>query len=448
MAMRRLLIITSVTLGFFLSVREGRIGTREYGKVAGFRNEIGKGNEEPGNGEITPNQFSGSDIDRIQAAIDKAAKTTGRVRIPGANSNGAFLWKIDRAILLPGNITVILDNCTIQLSDQCRDNMFRSANTGIGITAPERIRNISLIGMGQVVLKGADNPRATGDAYRTLVKEMAPGRVSYGSDAGKPGEKQKGDWRNNLIQIALVDSFTLTNVSIVNSHAWAVSLERTRNVLLSSIRLNNPEYIRVDGKTVKVYNKDGINLRHGCKFVRINDITGVNGDDLIALSSLDVAPGYHTHGDVNSYQVTSTRYNDRDDDTEQIFITNCQTNYAGVAIRASDSASIHHVYINGIVTAALPGIPPPYGGSPYTLCVGGKGYGSASIPGKIHHIYATNLVGDGKSLILVESPVYDCYFMNGIYTGNGPSPVKWTIDRSLTRHVTEVNLVSGSANRD
>ena len=77
MAMRTLLIITSVILGFFLSVREGRIGTWEYGKVAGFRNEIGKGNEEPGSGEITPNQFSGSDIDRIQAAIDKAAKTTG-----------------------------------------------------------------------------------------------------------------------------------------------------------------------------------------------------------------------------------------------------------------------------------------------------------------------------------------------------------------------------------
>ena len=440
--MRTLLIITAFTLGSFLPVREGKAETREKGKAAGFRNELREGNRKPVSGEITPNQFPGNDIDRIQAAIDKAAQTSGRVRIPAENSNGTHIWKIDRAILLPGNMTVILDNCTIQLSDQCRDNMFRSANTGIGITDPARIKNISLTGIGNVVLKGADNPRATGDAYRTLVKDPGQGRVSYGSDAGKTGEKQKGDWRNNMIQIALVDSFTLSNVSIVNSHAWAVSLERTRYASLTSIRFNNPEYIMVDGKRVKVYNKDGINLRHGCKYIRIHDITGLNGDDLIALSSLDVPPGYHSNGDINSYQVTSTRWKNSDDDTEQVFITNCQTNYAGVAIRASDSASIHHVYINGVVTAARPDTPAPYGGSPYTLCVGGKGYGSVSIPGKIHHIYATNLTGDGKSLILVESPIHDCTFMNGIYTGKAPSSITYTLDQALTKNVKEVNLVT------
>ncbi len=395
---------------------------------------------------ITPNDFKGSDIERIQAAINAARKTTHKIVIPQRNSNGTNVWKIDSAILLPGNMTIILDNCIIQLSDLCRDNMFRSDNVGVGITGPVWNHNINIIGIGDVLLKGADNPRATGDAYRTLTLIPVKGRVSYGSDAGKKGVKQKGDWRNNLIQIAYVDGFNLKNVKIENSHAWAISFERSRNAELSDIRFNNPETIIINGVEKKVFNKDGINLRHGCKYFRINNITGINGDDLIALSSLDAAPYYHTNGDINSYQVTSTKWNGPEDDTEQIFITNCQTNYTGVAIRASDNASIHHVYVNGVITKARPDTPPPYGGSPYTLLVGGGGYGRPSEPGKINNIYAMNLIGDGKTLLLVESPVADCVFMNGIYTGSGPSAITYTISKNETTSVGEVNLVKVPAN--
>ena len=395
---------------------------------------------------ITPNDFKGNDIERIQAAITAAKKTTHKVVIPQRNSNGTNLWKIASAILLPGNMTIILDNCIIQLSDSCRDNMFRSDNVGIGITNPVWNYNISIVGVGDVLLKGADNPRSTGDAYRTLTQDPVNGRVSYGSDAGKQDRKQKGDWRNNLIQIAYVDGFNLKNVKIENSHAWAISFERTHNAELSDLRFNNPDSILINGVEKKVFNKDGINLRHGCKYFRINNITGINGDDLIALSSLDVAPFYHTNGDVNSYQVTSTKWHGIEDDTEQIFITNCQTNYTGVAIRASDSASIHHVYINGIITKARRDIPAPYGGSPYTLLVGGGGYGQISIPGKINNIFAMNLMGDGKSLILIESPIANCQFMNGIYTGSAPEPLVYKIDKAKIKNVGELNVVKVPVN--
>ena len=395
--------------------------------------------------DITPNSFTGSDIERIRAAINAAKESTHKIVIPKRNSNGTNSWIIDSAILLPGNMTVILDNCIIQLSDHCRDNMFRSDNVGVGIMNPRWIHNISIVGLGEVILKGADNPRSTGDAYRTLTLNPVKGRVSYGSDADKEGIKQKGDWRNNLIQVAYVDGFNLTNVKIENSHAWAISFERTHNAYLSDLRFSNPESILVNSMAKKVFNKDGINLRHGCKYFRINNITGINGDDLIALSSLDAAPYYHTNGDINSYQVTSTKWSGPEDDTEQVFITNCQTNYTGVALRASDSASIHHVYINGVVTKARQDIPPPYGGSPYTLLVGGKGYGEVSIPGKINNIYAMNLMGDGKSLILVESPIADCTFMNGIYTGIATSAITYTIDKDETKNVGEVNLIKVGA---
>lgn len=397
--------------------------------------------------EFSPNDFKGTDTQRIISAVAAAKRVSGQVRIPAFNKNGTSLWKIDQAILLPGGITVILDNCTLQLSDSSRDNMFRSENVGLNITNPKWIENIHIFGVGKAVLKGADNPRSTGDGKRMLVldpiqaEKEGKRRVSYGSDAGKAGRKQTGDWRNIMVLIAYVRGFRMENIRIENSHAWAVSFERTREAVVSDINIFNPEDIFVKGKKIRVYNKDGVNLRHGCKYFTIKNIYGINGDDLVALSSLDVAPGYYTNGDVNSYQVTSTRWEGDMDDTEQVTITNCQTNYCGVAIRASVGASIHHVYINGIMTSARKDIPPPYGGSLHSLLVGGKGYGDNSQKGKIHHIFASNIMGDGRNLILIEAPIANSAFSNGIYSGGAPSAYTCAVDTTLLENVKYYNLV-------
>src|SRR5690606_12398904 len=96
---------------------------------------------------ITPNGFSGSDIERIRQAIAAAKGTTNKVVIPQWNSNGYTYWEIDSAILLPSNMTVILNNCTIRLFDRCRDNMFRSDNLGVGISHPDWNYNIQIVGV-------------------------------------------------------------------------------------------------------------------------------------------------------------------------------------------------------------------------------------------------------------------------------------------------------------
>src|SRR5699024_3229234 len=118
----------------------------------------------------------------------------------------------------------------LQLSDNSRDNMFRSDNVGIGIKNPKWNYDIRIIGLGNVLLKGADNPRSTGDAAKKLsltptkdVKETGNYHISYGTDADKEGVKQTGDWRNIMILMAYVKGFTLKNVTIKNTHAWAVS---------------------------------------------------------------------------------------------------------------------------------------------------------------------------------------------------------------------------------
>ena len=391
---------------------------------------------------VTPNQFKGSDIQRIRSAIEAAKETNQKVIIPSRNANGTNLWLLDSAILIPGSMTVILDNCTIQLSDQCRDNMFRSDNVGIGITDPARIENISIIGMGDVILKGANNPRATGDGARILTlnpqeeKEKGNWRVSYGSDAGKEGKKQKGDWRNIMILMAYVDGFKLENIDIENSHAWAVSFERVINADISDIRINNPEKINIDGREVQVSNKDGINLRHGCKNFRINNISGRTGDDFVALSSLDTGAEGHDNGNLNSTMVTSRKWGGPEDDTEEVVITNiaCQTKYRGVAIRASDSASIHDVYIDGLICRE-------WDGYTNSILIGGIGYGKPSHPGKINNIYSTNIIGSGRSLILIEAAIADCSFMNGIYTGDGDQIITYKIDKAKTSNIVSQNLI-------
>src|SRR5690606_40656249 len=118
------------------------------------------------------------------------------------------------------------------------------------------------------------------------------------------------------------------NVRIENSHAWAVSFERTHNAEISDITLYNPEHLTIGDRKVKAFNKAGINLRQGCKYFRINNINGINGDDLIALSSLDVYPALvRESGSLNSTMVTRVRRFGTQAAVEQYAITNCQTNY-------------------------------------------------------------------------------------------------------------------------
>ena len=386
---------------------------------------------------ITPNQFRGTDIQRIQAAIDAAEGTTNKVFIPPANANGTNIWLLDSAILVPGNMTVILDNCTLQISDRSRDNMFRSRNAGTGIQDPEWISNISIIGVGDVLLKGADNPRSTGDGGRTLIRDPSEAthwRVSYGSDAGKEGMKQTGDWRNIMILMAYVDGYKLKNLNIENAHAWAVSNERVINAEITDIRFNCPEDMVVNGRKVKVSNRDGINLRHGCKNFRINNISGNTGDDFIALSILGLNSEIQEGGTLNSTMVTGRRFRGREDDIENIYITNLSCEYPtwrGVAIRGNDVARIQNVYINGMI----------WNGPHTPVLLGGSGYGNPSHPGNINNIHIMNVIGYGRSLIHIEEAVADCYFSNCIYLGDGDEIITYGIDKEKTRNIVAENMI-------
>jgi hypothetical protein len=156
-----------------------------------------------------PNAYTGTDSERIEKAVAASAEFGGLVRIPSRRPDAdspRTHWLLDRAILLPSNTTLLLENSVLKLSDNCRDNFIRSANAGPGIAKVAPLENIFVVGVGNVRLEGADRPRATGDSGKRL------GERTYGTDAGKDGESQTGDWRNIGVLFAKVKNFGIENL--------------------------------------------------------------------------------------------------------------------------------------------------------------------------------------------------------------------------------------------
>ena len=301
---------------------------------------------------IDPNDFHGSDIEKINAAIQFSAGNGGVVRIPQRKADETSdrnYWLIDSAILLPANTTVILANCRIKLSNICRDNFFRSANCGIGIKEVEEISSIHITGIGSAVLEGADIPRATGDSGKTL------GERTFGSDAGKEGEVQNGDWREIGILFAKVSDFSISNISIVNSHCWAISLEYCHHGKVRDVNFQSRGKRFIDGKEVPNLNQDGLDLRRGCHHIIIENITGSTGDDLIALTGL--AAPVREAGILGSTAVCGGTGIPELEEISYITIRNVVGHSAGghhiVRFLNNEGVKMHHIILDGLMDTSI-----------------------------------------------------------------------------------------------
>ena len=361
-------------------------------------------------------------------------------------------WLLDRAVTLPSDTTVILRSCMLKLSDQSRDNFFRTANCGMGIEAPELVRNVHIRGEGLCVLQGADHPRSTGDGNKEiadpcpedpaelcrLAKWLPPERRSaetldkkdkhdhsFGTDAGKEGESQRGDWRNIGILFANVEEFSVSGIKIVDSHSWAISLEACSYGRVERIEFFSENAKTIDGMRQSIKNQDGLDLRNGCHHIVISDITGQTGDDVVALTAIDSKmpkPG----GGLLTSHVMPTDYSRRESGIHDIIIRNVCARagvYSTLRLLPVET-KIYNIVADGIVNTSAPGQTPV--GSTLILGTADSTYGR-NLPDGLRCITISNVICNNRFAINVKGYLKDSVITN-VINKNPDCPIL-TVDR-------------------
>ena len=378
------------------------------------------------------------------AAFDAAIAARGADGVvvipPRKSADGRDYWLLDRAILLPANTTVILQNCKLKLSDRCRDNFFRTANCGMGIEDVAPIENVHIKGEGCCLLEGADHPRASGDSSMTLAapcphevedlcrlgtwipeERRTPETIefwdihghSYGTDAGKAGESQKGDWRGIGILFANVTHFSISGLKIKESHGWAISLEACAKGRVEKIEFDARMSKMVDGLLQNMENQDGIDLRNGCHHITISDISGSTGDDVIALTA--IADERHRKGGaLCSTHVMSENWDKRERDIHDVIIRNVRahSNHRFLVRLLSIGTHIYNVVIDGVTDTS------PEEVSYRGILIGDKdmAYGS-NLPDGVKNVTISNVIyNSDRYAIHVKGYLKDSTITNVIST--------------------------------
>ena len=204
-----------------------------------------------------------TDSQTIQNAVDYAAESgAGRVIIPRLNARtGKPIWNIHTAILLPSNMTVVLEDAHLRLCDGVFDNIFRNRSifTPEGNTLEGEQEGIHIIGSGNALLDGGE--------HNGLVEQM------HRDDPIKYPRLSV----NLMIFLHNVRNFTVSGLHFVNARWWAVCCVYCR-------------WGHIHDLDFRFYadheNQDGVDLRIGCEYITIENITGVTGDDTVALTAL------------------------------------------------------------------------------------------------------------------------------------------------------------------
>ena len=412
------------------------------------------------NGVFDPNNYSGSDIERINAALKDAGTCGGTVRLgkrrPAVQMHGNYgistmeerdIWVIDSAILIPGGVHLVIDNTTVKLSNICRDNMIRSANCGENCNTVAPLKNIRITGIGNAVLEGADIPRATGDGGKPLCKPgiVPPGPVTFGSDAGRSGTYQKGDWRNIGILLVKVSGFAIENLTIRDSHCWAISLEACTRGKVRDIVFASGNGKKVNGQWQLFRNQDGLDLRRGCRDILIENISGVTGDDLIALTAIPSKP--RPAGSGNSTMILGGDEKVSDGDVCNIIIRNVRGYCAGghhiVRFLNTRGVKMYNIILDGVIDTSPAGHL-----NRATVKIGdsNKNWGGPTPLGDTYGFHISNIHSRSKYAVLIAGSLQDSTITNVVnFNPADRDAIACTSGKENMRnvHVSNVLNVSG-----
>ncbi len=388
---------------------------------------------------VSPNSFQGSDVERINEAIRVASGKGLRVVVPRGNmAKGAAsnTWLLDSAILVRDNTVLELNNCHIKLSDRCRDNMIRSANCGLGITDIRPMKHIRIYGVGDVLLEGADHPRATGDSGKTL------GKRTYGTDAGVEGQSQSGDWRNIGILLAFVKHFSIENIRIKDAHCWAISLERCAFGRVRDIHFSSDEFKIIDGVRKTILNQDGLDLRQGCHDICIERISGHTGDDLVALTNINNGAKARAGTDTSTMVSASNRREGGVDDIRNIFIRDIagysRAGHHVVRFLNAGGLRLYNIVLDGLVDTS-----PPGHRCKATLKIGDANpkWGGVTPLGDTNRLLISNISSTSKHTILIAGSLTDSCISNVIRYAEDGQPITYQSGQKNVKNVRTSNIV-------
>ena len=297
---------------------------------------------------ITPNDndtLALNDSLSIQNAISKAKEIgCNKVIIPRFNKRTeSFLWEIEKTILLPSDIHLILDNCHLRMADNTFCNMLKNENCGTpkGNREEGTQHNIIIEGRGRAVLDGGN--------YNGLAED------NYNSETGPyPVD-------NCTLIMTNVKGFTVKNLHFRHQRYWAMNFMFCSNGKISDIDFMADHTFKDENGIIQnvltreyphssicVKNADGIDLRAGCHDIIVENITGFTEDDTIALTTLPAKSTMRFAVDNQSL------------DIHNIIIRNINsaTLYANVRLLNQGGTKIYNVLIDGIMDSSkdFPGL--------------------------------------------------------------------------------------------
>lgn len=258
--------------------------------------------------------FADTDSATIQNTIAAAIKDGCRkVIIPRYNlRTDKNEWRIDKAIELPSNITLILDNCFMVQETGTFDNMFRNTNAHKeNKTIEDEEHDIEILGVGNVCLSGG---------VHNGVLERTSGKNGFPSI-----------WLNQMFYWVNVRNLRVENLHIENQRHWAMT-----HIYCHHVKLKNLDFHAIP----HVPNMDGIDLRLGCHHFEMENITGRTGDDTIAMTAIS---GVHE---------TSVKVEGKSSDISDVKIRNVLSDpfrMLNVRILTQDGNQVHDIDVDTVM---------------------------------------------------------------------------------------------------
>ena len=320
-----------------------------------------------------------TDSATIQNAINATREGECRtVVIPRVNERtGKPIWVIDKTLLLPNDITVYLDDCFLTLADGVYENIFRNENMyREGSLLPENEQHgIRILGLGNAVLDGG--------------KDNGLREQNWTSDKPRP-------ITGCLILLNHVRDYVLENFKCQRMRYWAINQIGCRVGAIRNIEFDFAE---------RRSNQDGINFRIGCSEITVENIRGVTGDDVIALSAFPLSgdKDFLPHG--------------RLPDIHHIRISNVMATTVAtvVALRNTDGARIHHITIENVTDIGRAQTK-PWG----VVRLGENNWFKKrpAVMGETYHITVRNIRAFGKGCVYLAGALSNAYIGNIHAAGN------------------------------